>query len=310
MVNSSLYSPRSGSSRPSTFLETGESWAILRGCTVSTDGTQTRFVDPLIPDLHAGCLRQRRALCRLGRRRPRVRRRSRLVRVPLACHWLRSPRPSVRDTIRSLSKGTIGVQVLAVDLLPGRPPYHFRLLSDGLLGYVWPKWVKAGEKSEFRVHSVEPYHLSLWRYGFKKEQSAVWAGSTSTAHVPRCRSRPMAITRGPVSPGTNSATLTRHIHQYVVAPQQSGLYYFHARTARGAEFAFPWIVAPTFPRAPVAVLASNITGTRTTTSAAVATTSTPTACRRAHGQRPARAQAVHRSRRRHVRYRRLRGVVV
>src|SRR5262249_5145718 len=55
------------------------------------------------------------------------------------------------------------------DVAPGRPPHHFRLLSDGLLGYAWPKWVKAGEKSEFRVHSVEPYQLSLWRYGIKKE---------------------------------------------------------------------------------------------------------------------------------------------
>ena len=50
-----------------------------------------------------------------------------------------------------------------------RPPYQFRLLSDGLLGYAWPKWVRSGERSEFRVHSVEPYHLALWRYGLKKE---------------------------------------------------------------------------------------------------------------------------------------------
>ncbi len=49
------------------------------------------------------------------------------------------------------------------------------------------------------------------------------------------------------------------MHQYVEAPERSGLYYFHARTAKGAEFAFPWIVAPTKPTAPVAVLASNIT---------------------------------------------------
>ncbi len=48
-------------------------------------------------------------------------------------------------------------------------PYQFRLLSDGLLGYMWPKWVRSGERSEFRVHSVEAYHLSLWRYGLTKE---------------------------------------------------------------------------------------------------------------------------------------------
>ena len=53
--------------------------------------------------------------------------------------------------------------------LPARTPYQFRLLSEELLGYAWPKWVKAGEKSEFRVHSSEAYKLSLWRYGWKKE---------------------------------------------------------------------------------------------------------------------------------------------
>src|SRR5690349_14262900 len=48
-------------------------------------------------------------------------------------------------------------------------PFQFRLLSDRLLGYAWPKWVRSGARSEFRVHSVEPYRLSLWRYGFKRE---------------------------------------------------------------------------------------------------------------------------------------------
>ena len=50
-----------------------------------------------------------------------------------------------------------------------RSPYHFRLLTDCLLGYMWPKWVKGGQKSEFRVHAVEPYKLELWRYGWNKE---------------------------------------------------------------------------------------------------------------------------------------------
>jgi hypothetical protein len=51
----------------------------------------------------------------------------------------------------------------------GKEPYQFRLLSDCILGYVWPRWVKSGEKSEFRVHAAEPYRLSLWRYGWKRE---------------------------------------------------------------------------------------------------------------------------------------------
>ena len=59
----------------------------------------------------------------------------------------------------TLQKPGFGSKSVHMDVVPGQPPYQFRLLSDGLLGYAWPKWVKAGEKSEFRVHSVEPYQL-------------------------------------------------------------------------------------------------------------------------------------------------------
>jgi hypothetical protein len=48
-------------------------------------------------------------------------------------------------------------------------PYHFRVLSDSLLGYMWPKCVQSGQRSEFRVHAVEEYELQLWRYGQTKE---------------------------------------------------------------------------------------------------------------------------------------------
>src|SRR3712207_9400411 len=37
--------------------------------------------------------------------------------------------------------------------LPVGEPYQFRLLADRLLGYVWPKWARSGERGEFRVHS-------------------------------------------------------------------------------------------------------------------------------------------------------------
>ena len=42
--------------------------------------------------------------------------------------------------------------------VPVPEPHHFRLLADGLSGYVWPKWVRGGEAGEFRVHAVEQYH--------------------------------------------------------------------------------------------------------------------------------------------------------
>src|SRR5262245_5389592 len=48
-------------------------------------------------------------------------------------------------------------------------PLQLRLLSDGLLGYMWPKWVRAGERSEIRIHSTEQCQVTLWRYGLKKE---------------------------------------------------------------------------------------------------------------------------------------------
>lgn len=38
--------------------------------------------------------------------------------------------------------------------IPTKVLYQFRLLTDGLLGYMWPKWVQAGQLSEFRVHSA------------------------------------------------------------------------------------------------------------------------------------------------------------
>ena len=67
----------------------------------------------------------------------------------------------------TLVKEGFGSKRVEIDLRPGRP-HQFRLLADGLLGYAWPKWVKGGERAEFRVHSVEPYRLSLWRYGLKR----------------------------------------------------------------------------------------------------------------------------------------------
>src|SRR5262245_23843032 len=53
--------------------------------------------------------------------------------------------------------------------MPAAQPHHFRLLADGLLGYAWPRCVRAGDTAEFRVHAVEPYKLELWRYGWTKE---------------------------------------------------------------------------------------------------------------------------------------------
>lgn len=143
--------------------------------------------------------------------------------------------------------------------VPLEKPHQFRLLSDGLLGYAWPKWVRCGEDAEFRVHSVEPYKLELWRYGSQPER--VRELGWHDEHGPRAV---MQIT--PDGDYTQTGVEWNKVgyvsathHQYVHAPSRSGLYYFRASTASGRQFSFPWIVAPEKPVSKMAVLASNIT---------------------------------------------------
>jgi len=136
-------------------------------------------------------------------------------------------------------------------------PYQFRLLSDDVVGYVWPRWAKSGDKAEFRVHSHEQYRLSLWRYGLKRE--FVRLHGWFDEHGPNAV---MQITPD----GDYTQTGVRfnkvgygspHHTQMSTAPEKSGLYYFHAKSASGKFFSFPWIVAPATPQAPIAVLASS-----------------------------------------------------
>jgi hypothetical protein len=165
--------------------------------------------------------------------------------------------PPGRYTV-TLSYRGYGFKRTELDVFPGMPPHQFRLLKDGLLGYAWPKWVKAGEKAEFRVHSDEQYKLSLWRYGWKKElvKPIGWFDE----HGPRA-----TVQLTPDGDYTQTGVTwnkfgysSPHHKQYVVAPERSGLYYFHAKGESGKFFSFPWIVAPAKPQHPIAVLASNI----------------------------------------------------
>lgn len=138
-------------------------------------------------------------------------------------------------------------------------PYQFRLLSDCLLGYVWPRCVRAGERSEFRVHAVEEYELELWRYGAEKE--FIRRIGTFDEHGPRAT---MQITPDGDYTQTGAEWNKHGYHskilgQSVEAPERSGLYYFHARSKSGDFFAFPWVVAPSAPKSKIAVLASDIT---------------------------------------------------
>lgn len=158
----------------------------------------------------------------------------------------------------TLVKAGYGSKSVTMTADPERP-YAFRLLTDGLLGYAWPKWARAGERSEFRVHAVEPYRLSLFRYGEKKEFARLLGWFDE--HGPRAA---MQITPDGDYTQTGVRWNTQgygspHHTQFVTAPERSGLYYFHAKAASGAFFAFPWIVAPDTPQAQIAVLASTNT---------------------------------------------------
>ena len=156
----------------------------------------------------------------------------------------------------TLNKAGFGAKSVTIEI-DGATPYQFRLLSDCLLGYVWPKWVKSGERSEFRVHAVEPYKLSLWRYGRHKEFLRVLGWFDE--HGPRAVMQVTPdgdYTQTGVkwnSKGYSSA----HHTQFVTGPERSGLYYLEAETQSGsAFFSFPWIVAPASPSADIAVVAA------------------------------------------------------
>jgi len=158
----------------------------------------------------------------------------------------------------TLSKPGYGAKRVECQMGAG-DPYQFRLLSDSLLGFMWPKWVRSGEKSEIRAHSPEQFQLTLWRYGLKKE--LVRMLSWFDEHGPRAT---VQITPD----GDYSQTgvdwnrhgyPSPHIQQFVTAPERSGLYYLWARTPSGKTFSFPWVVAPKQPTAKMAVLASTNT---------------------------------------------------
>ncbi len=136
-------------------------------------------------------------------------------------------------------------------------PRHFRLMRDGLLGYAWPKWCVGGERVAFRVHAVEEYKISLWRYGRRREfvRNLGWYDN----HGPWANRQ--VLPEGHfVETGVGWHSGLGHVHQQTVAvPRRSGLYWFRAITPSGRYSAFPLVVAPPEPRARLAVLASTNT---------------------------------------------------
>ena len=168
-----------------------------------------------------------------------------------------------------LAKPGFGSKRVRVQL-GSEPPATFRLLSDRLLGYAWPKWCRGGDRVEFRVHTVEPYKLLLFRHGLHKEfiRNIGWYDN----HGPRAC---MQILPDCFFEQTGVAWDNGHgVHRQVItAPERGGLYYFHAKGVSGDFFSFPLVVAPRTAGIRSRCWPRRTPGMRTTPSAAAATTS-------------------------------------
>src|SRR5204862_6176712 len=120
-----------------------------------------------------------------------------------------------------LSKPGFGSKRVTAEVRDGAP-IHFRLLSDRLLGYAWPKWCRGGDRVEFRIHAVEPYKLLLWRYGYRKAfiRNVGWYDT----HGPRACMQTVPDKHF-VETGVNWHNGFGVHRQTILAPDRTGLYY-------------------------------------------------------------------------------------
>lgn len=138
--------------------------------------------------------------------------------------------------------------------------HDFRLLSDRLLGYVWPKWTTSGQTAEYVLHTPEDTRLSLWRYGAEKEfiKNITWhdehGSRTCLQRTPDGDYTQIGVQWNEVGYDVNDPS-----SQVVTAPSESGLYYFHMESKSGDFFSFPWIVAPKTPQSSLAVISATNT---------------------------------------------------
>lgn len=142
------------------------------------------------------------------------------------------------------------------------PPAQIRLLRERLLGYVWPKAARAGDRCELRVSSPHPYRAELWRCGESREFVAHLGhgehppGATAqiTPDGDYCATGVRWNQSGAsAGPGLSTSPLS------LTAPQRSGLYLVHVHARDGSVTTLPWVVAPARPTTDIAVLAGDIT---------------------------------------------------
>ena len=157
----------------------------------------------------------------------------------------------------TLRKDGFGAKAISLVVESGGAPHQFRLLSIRLVGYMWPKWVRAGQTAEHCFSAAEAYGLRLARYGGTREfvRNIGWYdehGPNAVLQIsPDGDWTQTGIGFNKVGYGTNP-----HHTQRVTAPERSGLYYVEARGESGAWFAAPWVVAPaaSSAKAPIAVV--------------------------------------------------------
>jgi hypothetical protein len=138
--------------------------------------------------------------------------------------------------------------------------HDLRLLRSRPLGYIWPKWCRAGETAEYRLHTPQDTRLTLWRYGAEKElvRKITWHDE----HGPHsCLQRlPDGDFVGEgVGWNETGYELNDPHSQTITAPERSGLYYLHMETADEEFFSFPWIVSPKTPQTRIAIVAATNT---------------------------------------------------
>lgn len=162
----------------------------------------------------------------------------------------------------ALAHPNFGSKISTLSISRDMQPHQFRLLSKSLVGYIWPKWCRSGEVGEIRFSAHEAVEISLWRYGWEKEfirdigRFQAFAPSGDSQTLPDGDIAKIGVNwnhdRFDYSPDLEALT--------VIAPEKSGLYYFHMKTSSGETFSFPWIVAPgkKVKEKKIAILTSNI----------------------------------------------------
>ncbi len=160
----------------------------------------------------------------------------------------------------NLAKDGFTRKFVDLEVSPAMTPHRFRLLSDRLLGYAWPKWAQPGERVELRLHAQEPFRVTIHRYGWTKQQ---------VADLGRFDSFGPGGDRQVVPDGDftidgcrwneNGYPFGADARNVIEAPSRTGLYYVHLKAEKSGDFfSFPLIVAPGRPTADVAVLASTM----------------------------------------------------